>query len=206
MSRWFPQPHDAQPPRPVALLRGAVLALASLALASPAAAKPAAPVAVARTLEADGTTTLVHEALIDAPPAAVWQAISTPEGWMRWAVPVAWASPAEPDMLETSYDPADTPGSPSTIRHQFLARIPGRLLAFRTVKAPDGFPHFDIYRTVTSVFELEPAGNQTRLRLTSTGYPDNEGGRALLAFFETGNAETLEALQKLFAGEAPVGE
>ena len=113
---------------------------------------------------------------------------------------------AEPDMLETSYDRADTPGSPGTIRHQFLARIPGRLLAFRTVKAPAGFPHFAIYRTVTSVFELEPVGAGTRLRLTSTGYPDNEGGRALLAFFEAGNAQTLAALQKLFATEKAAGE
>ena len=57
-----------------------------------------------------------------------------------------------------------------------------------------------------SVFELEPVGERTRLRLTSTGYPDSEGGRALLAFFEAGNAETLEALQKLFAGDAAAGE
>ena len=187
--------------------RGAILALASIALAAAALPGPAAAqVAVGKTREADGTTTLVHEALVDAPPAAVWQAISTAEGWMRWAVPVAWTSPAEPDMLETSYDRADTPGSPGTIRHQFLARIPGRLLAFRTVKAPAGFPHFAIYRGVTSVFELAPAGERTRLRLTSTGYPDNEGGRALLAFFEAGNAQTLEALQKLFAEAAPAGE
>ena len=191
-------------------MRGAILALAlialpSLALPVPAAAQSSTPVTVARTVEADGTTTLVHEALIDAPSAEVWQAISTPEGWMRWAVPIAWTSPAEPDMLETSYDAADRPGNPSTIKQQFLVRIPGRLLAFRTVKAPEGFPHFAIYRGVTSVFELEPVGERTRLRLTSTGYPDNEGGRALLAFFEAGNAQTLEALQKLFAGDAPGG-
>ena len=189
------------------MLRSAILALASIALAPAVLPSPAAAqVAVAKTLEADGTTTLVHEALIDAAPAEVWQAISTAEGWMRWAVPIAWTSPAEPDMLETSYDRADTPGSPGTIKQQVLARIPGRLLAFRTVKAPAGFPHFAIYRGVTSVFELEPAGDRTRLRLTSTGYPDSEGGRALLAFFEAGNAQTLEALQKLFAGEAPTGE
>ena len=188
------------------MLRGAIFALASIALSTPAAAQPAVGIEVARTLEADGTTTLVHEALVDASPAAVWQAISTAEGWMRWAVPVAWTSPAEPDMLETSYDPADTPGSPSTIKQQFLARIPGRLLVFRTVKAPEGFPNFAIYRGVTSVFELEPAGGGTRLRLTSTGYPDSEGGRELLAFFEAGNAQALEALQKLFAGEAPPRE
>lgn len=175
----------------------AVLAV-SVATAAPALLR-AHPVEVSTAVEADGTTTLVHQAMIEAPAAAVWQAISTPEGWMRWAVPIAWVSAAEPDILETSYDAADKPGSPSTIRQQFVARIPGRLLAFRTIKAPQGFPHFEIYRGVTGVFELEPVGERTRLRLTSTGFAPSEGGRELVAFFERGNAETLQALQKLFA-------
>jgi len=187
-------------------VRGPILALALIGPACSAAAQSAAPVEVVRTVEADSTTTLVHETLIDAPAADVWQAISTAEGWMRWAVPVAWTSPTEPDILETSYDPADKPGSLSTIKQQFLARIPGRLLAFRTVKAPEGFPHFAIYRGVTSVFELEPDGERTLLRLTSTGYPDSQGGRELLAFFETGNAQTLEALLELFASDAQGGK
>ena len=182
-------------------LRRPFLTLALIALALPVMA--AEPVAVTTQLEADGTTSMAHEALIDAPAAEVWAAIATAEGWMSWAVPIAWVTPAEPDILETSYDRDDTPGSPSTIRHQFLVRIPGRLLAFRTIKAPAGFPHWDEYRQVTSVFELEPHGEQTRLRLTSTGYPDNEGGRELVTFFERGNAETLEALQRRFAASAP---
>ncbi|MNC87756.1 Polyketide cyclase / dehydrase and lipid transport [compost metagenome] len=129
----------------------------------------------------------------------MWAAIATPEGWTTWAVPAAWWVEGEPDVLETSYDPADTPGSASTIRQRFLARIPGRLLAFRTIKAPAGFPHWDSYRLVTSVFELEPAGGRTRVRLTSTGYPDSEAGRELVAFFTRGNSETLEQLGARFA-------
>lgn len=149
-------------------------------------------------IEADGTTTLVHELLVDAPAADVWAAISTPEGWTTWAVPAAWWVKDKPDVLETSYDPADNPGSPSTIQQHFLARIPNRLLAFRTIKAPAGFPHWDSYRLVTSVFELEPAGRQTRVWLTSTGYPDSDAGRELVAFFKQGNAQTLEQLSRRF--------
>jgi hypothetical protein len=37
------------------------------------------------------------------------------------------------------------------------------------------------------------------VRLTSRGYPDNEGGQALLAFFEGGNKETLANLRARFA-------
>lgn len=179
----------------------ALAAAAILSTAAPALAQQPA-VTVATQREADGTTTMAHEALVDAPMPEVWAAISTAAGWMSWAVPIAWTSADDPDLLETSYDRADTPGSASTIQQRFLARIPGRLLAFRTVKAPQGFPHWDDYRRVTSVFELEPAGTQTRVRLTSTGYPDSVGGRELVTFFERGNAETLEALQKRFAGEA----
>lgn len=167
------------------------------ALACPALA--AGEVSASTHAEVDGTHTMVHETLVDAPTAEVWTAISTAEGWMSWAVPIAWVSAEDPDVLETSYDPADRPGSPSTIRQRFLVRIPGRLLAFRTIKAPQGFPHWESYRAVSSVFELEPAGERTRVRLTSTGYPDTQAGRELVAFFERGNAETLESLQQRFA-------
>jgi len=158
-------------------------------------------VEVETRVESDGSSTMVHTALVEAPPKEVWHAISTAEGWMTWAVPIAWISSVDGDVLETSYDPADSPGSPSTIQHRFLVRIPEKMLAFRTIKAPEGFPHWTTYQEVTSVFELEPAGDGTLVRLTSTGYPDTAAGRELVAFFERGNAETLEDLHKSFAAK-----
>lgn len=71
--------------------------------------------------------------------------------------------------------------------------------ARRGIEAPDEFPHREDCRRVTSFIELEPVGDATRVRLTSTGYPDNEGGRALLSFFAKGNAATLDALRRSFA-------
>lgn len=174
----------------------ACVAAASFAVPGAAATEE---VRVTTSVEADRSHTLVHEVLVDAPVADVWTAISTPQGWMSWAVPVAWISPTDPDVLETSYDRADVPGGPGTIQQRFVARIPERLLVFRTIKAPAGFPHWDTYRGVTSLFEIETAGRQTRVRLTSTGYPDNDAGRALIAFFERGNAQTLENLRRRFA-------
>jgi uncharacterized protein YndB with AHSA1/START domain len=172
--------------------------IAALLLAL-AAASPAAAATKARA--ADGTHLLVHELVVDAAPADVWAAISTAEGWKSWAVPVAWSS--APDMIETSYAPAARPGDPSTIRQQVLLRVPRRLMVFRTVKAPAGFPDFDTYAKVVSAFELEPAGDgRTRVRLTGTGYEDSEAGRRLLGFFEKGNQESLEALKARFAGSA----
>lgn len=177
-------------------MRG-LIAAALLTLGTAAAAQ--APVSVAKLQEADGSHSLVHETVVDAPMPEVWAAIATAEGWKSWATPVAWA-PA-PDLIETSYSPDAKPGDPSVIRQQVLARVPARLMAFRTVKAPERFPDFDTYAKVVSVFELEPAGEgRTRVRLTGTGYSDTEAGRRLLDFFERGNAVSLEALRKRFGG------
>ena len=147
----------------------------------------------------DGTLQLVHETVIDAPPEEVWAAISTPEGWRSWAVPAAWTPADEPDIIETSYSAAAVPGGPDTIRQRILASVPGRMIAFRTVKAPEGFPNFDAFRRTTGLFELEPDGaGGTRVRLTGAGYPDSDAGRQLLGFFREGNRISLERLRQRF--------
>lgn len=175
------------------MLRMLLAALALLA-ALPAAAQP---VETRTTTEADGSRTLVHEVTVAAAPAEVWAAIATAEGWKSWAVPLAWAPDA--DTIETSYAPGAQPGDASTIRQTIVARIPGRLLAFRTVKAPQGFPHFETYARIVSVFELTLEGAATRVRLTQTGYPANDPGEQLLGFFRSGNGQTLEMLRERFA-------
>ena len=175
-----------------------IYAISAVALAWSTIASAGEPVRITVQKEADGSQTMVHETLVDAPIADVWKAISTPQGWMTWAVPVAWMSPGDPDVLETSYDLADRPGSPTTIQQRFLARIPGRMLAFKTIKAPAGFPNWATYRGVTSIFELEVVRQQTRGRLTSVGYPDTAAGYDLARFFKQGNAETLESLERRF--------
>jgi uncharacterized protein YndB with AHSA1/START domain len=157
------------------------------------------PVQIGRSRAPDGSHILTHEAVVAAEAKQVWEAIASAEGWKSWAVPAAWASPQDPDILETSYNPAAAPGHEGNIKQRFLARVPGRLLAFRTIQAPKGFPDFDSYARVTSLFELEPLpGGRTRVRLTGAGYPDTEAGRRLLAFFEQGNAKSLEWLQARF--------
>ena len=107
--------------------------------------------------EADGTLTLSHEVVVAAPAAEVWAAISTPEGWRTWAVPVVLDRAGDPDSIESSYTPTARPGDPSIIRQHF-ARPPARPAA--------RLPHhrarrraFRISRPtarVTSFFELEP--------------------------------------------------
>ncbi|MGZ8311019.1 MAG: SRPBCC family protein [Allosphingosinicella sp.] len=156
----------------------------------------AADVAITETRAPDGSHNLVHETLLDAPPEQVWQAISTAAGWTGWAVPVAWL---DGNLLETSYSPGASRGDPTTIQQRIDAIVPGRLILFRTIKAPAGFPDFETFRAVTHLLEVEPAGEgRTRVRLTSAGYADTESGRQLLGFFRDGNRVSLERLRDRF--------
>lgn len=171
------------------------LALAFLLLLFPAGAL-AQDVSILERREANGSMTLVHEVVVPAAQRDVWAAISTAEGWRTWGVPAAWM--VDGDTLETSYTPAARPGDPSTIRQHLAAILPGRILVFRTTKAPDGFPHFETFRRVTHFFELEPAGEgRTRVRLTGVGYA-GDAGRQLAGFFRDGNRVSLERLRTRF--------
>ena len=174
-----------------------IAALLLLAAAAPAAAL--APVTEQVRAEADGTVSLSHAVVVPAPPEQVWSAISTVEGWKSWAVPVAWTSADRPDVIETSYNPAAKPGDAMNIENQFLARVPNERLAFHTVKAPAGFPHFDALKRVTQTFELAPEGGGTRVSLTGTNYGADASGQAVQAFFKGGNRVSLEMLRDRFA-------
>ncbi|WP_310467274.1 SRPBCC family protein [Sphingomonas sp.] len=174
-----------------------VAAFALLAAAAPAAALT--PVTEQVRSEADGSVSLSHSVVVPAPPAAVWSAISTVDGWKSWAVPVAWIAPARPDVIETSYNPAAKPGDAMNIENEFLSRVPGQRLAFHTIKAPAGFPHFEALRRVTQTFELAPEGGATRVSLTGTNYGADASGQAVLAFFKGGNRVSLEMLRDRFA-------
>ena len=172
-------------------------AFLALAPAAPAATLP--PVTEQVRSEADGSSSLSHEVTVPAPPAAVWAAITTVDGWKSWAVPVAWIAPDRPAVIETSYNPAAKPGDAMNIENEFVARIPEQRLVFHTIKAPAGFPHFDALRRVTQTFELTPDGAGTRVRLTGTGYSGDTPGQAVLKFFRGGNRVSLEMLRDRFA-------
>jgi uncharacterized protein YndB with AHSA1/START domain len=182
------------------MIRTLSIALSLAVAPVQAAATARSDVVIETQTEVDGTVTLVHEIVVPAPVGSVWNAVSTAQGWKSWAVPVAWIDPEDADVIETSYDPAAARGSPQTIRQRFLARIPGRMLAFKTIKAPAGFTDFDQFAHMLSVFELEQvAEGATRVRLTGVGYPDTEAGRRLLDFFRGGNRVSLEMLRDRFA-------
>lgn len=176
----------------VFLLPAVLLCLATRSLA-------AQPIVEKVRIEVDGTRSLSHEIVVDAPRQQVWTAISTAEGWTSWAVPTAFLVPGTTDRLETSYSLTARPGDPGNIISQFVARLPGRLLVFRTIKAPEGFSGFEALRRVTQFLELSDAGaGRTRVRLTGVDYPATVVGSATFDFFRKGNRLTLEMLRDRF--------
>lgn len=175
-----------------------IAALVLLGATAPALAASPAVTEQVRS-EADGTSSLSHSVIVPASPAAVWAAISTAKGWTTWAVPVAWLASDRPLVIETSYNPAARPGDAMNIKTEFTALAPEKKLVFRTVKAPEGFPHFEALRRVVQTFELSPEGSGTRVSLTGTGYGADPSGQAMLAFFKGGNRVSLEMLRDRFA-------
>lgn len=172
--------------------------LLALLLQIAAAHSTAQQVSVAVEAAPDGTRTLVHEVVVPAPPATVWTALATEAGWVEWAVPLARKVPGSEDRFETSYNPAAAPGAADTIEQQWITRTAPTTVSFRTTRTPQGFPHGDAYRKITSTFTLTREGTGTHVRLTTTGYGTDEAGDALLAFFREGNRMTLEQLRNRF--------
>jgi len=183
-------------------VKSAFLFAAIVAASTPAPAT-AAPVET-RIEQSEYGKMLIHEVAVAAPREAVWKLISTSEGWKAWAVPTAWIDMRIGGIAETSYDPAAKPGDKFNIQTRILAIIPGRLIAFKAVKAPEGFPYADLLEKVSSVFELEEIdATHTRIRLTGSGYGDASKDTKMMAFFEEGNRWSLDHLVQA-AEQGPV--
>lgn len=182
-----------------------------LALAAPALAGEPVPnrpdVTDSSTLEPSGERILEEAILIKAPRAEVWKALATSDGLKSWEAPVAEIDLKVGGYLEASYNPGSKLGDPNNIKHQILSYVPGRMLVFRNVQAPQDFEHADLFSKVTSVLILDDAGEGvTRVTLAGVGYGQGGDWDQLYSFFRNGNAWVLEMLKAhLEGGEKPRG-
>ena len=150
--------------------------------------------------EPDGDRVLQLSVSIPAPPADVWRAITTAEGWKRLGVRMASVDFRIGGVIETSYNPDARPGQPGNIRNEVVAYVPDRLLVIRNVQAPPGFAHAQEFSQTVSVFELEPtADSGTLLRLSGVGFRPGPAFDDLYGKFAGGNAYTLNRLRESFS-------
>lgn len=149
--------------------------------------------------------TLVNETVINAPVADVWAALTTNAGFESWAVAHADIDLRVGGEMRTHYDPNGVIGDRNTIINTILAYEPQRMLAIRNSKAPEGFPHAELFSRAWTVMYLEPVDglrDRTRVRFVGMGWGEGEQWDQLYAFFKTGNQQTLEALRKKFDANA----
>jgi len=94
-------------------------------------------------------------------------------------------------------------GDRQTIENTVLSFEPRRMLSIRVASAPDGFPFASAIQHMWTVVYLEEAGpSQTRLRVVRLGFRPDEESQRMRAFFDRGNAATVQALQRHFSARS----
>jgi uncharacterized protein YndB with AHSA1/START domain len=169
---------------------------------APDAPAPVAPVSTEITDSSfsgtDGSRSIQLSVSLPAPPVEVYRTIATVEGWKTWAAPAVFGEIKLNGEFETSYSADATAGDPANIRQLVLALVPDSLVVFRTVQTPPGFPHPDLFKQTVTTMQLAPEASGTRLTLTHSGFGTSPEWDELHGFFEQGDRQTLEVLQKVF--------
>jgi uncharacterized protein YndB with AHSA1/START domain len=146
---------------------------------------------------------VVSEAVINAPVQRVWAAFTTKDGIASWMAPHAEIDLRVGGKMLTNYNAAGSIGDPGTIENTILSFEPLRMLSIKATKPPESFPFRKSIESMWSVVYFEPLpGDRTRVRAVGMGYGTDEESQKLRAFFERGNALTLQSLQRKFGGGA----
>lgn len=145
--------------------------------------------------EATPTETMRWEVVVDAPVERVWNAWTTKEGIESWLVPHAEVDLRVGGAIRTNYNRDGHIGDEGTIVTHIMAFEPQRALITRFT-APPTAPQAKIAENTWGVMQLESiTPSRTRIVLTSYGWKRGGDWDTARAFFEKGNAWTLEQLR-----------
>lgn len=150
--------------------------------------------------------TLTHSVLIHMPADELFRQFTTPEGIVNaWSVAAAKVDFRVGGQIRTSYEPGADLDAPTAIVNTILSFEPGRMLSLKAT-APAGAPEWLqlVCNGTHSVIRFEPVSpHVTRLSITGIGYGTGGAWDEAYAFFERGNAWTLDQMrQKLGAIDA----
>lgn len=132
----------------------------------------------------------VLEIEIPAPVHDVWQAFATSDGLSTWLFPNATV-----DLRPGGDWLVHFPGG-STGGGTVVSFVPEKELVLNAL-APDKFPHVRAAGT-RAVFQFEPRGNATVVRLTQSGWQSGEEWTQAYEYLVAGNAQLLATLHKRF--------
>jgi len=147
---------------------------------------------------------LVHEGAIDAPVEAVWRAWTTSEGLKSWLAPHADIDLRIGGKMRTNYDAAGSLDDANAIENTILSFEPERMLSVRVTNAPEDFPFAATIGDMWTVVYFVPgARDQTVVRIVSLGFTVEADSQAMRAFFDQGNAATLQQMRQRLGRAAP---
>jgi uncharacterized protein YndB with AHSA1/START domain len=171
--------------------------LALSVAAALAAGSAAAQVSQHKGAASDGTRYYEDSLVINAPAQALWDAFTDTAAYRKWAAPVSEVDFRLGGAIEASYDPKGHLGDPQNIKNAYIAYIPGRLLVFQNVQAPDGLPGKAAYAKTVKTLEFEALGpNQTKVTVSGMGFGVGADFDKLYGFFSGGDASMLVTLKK----------
>ena len=133
---------------------------------------------------------LVIELEVPAPVSEVWKAFSTSEGLSTWLFPHATV-----DLKPGGDWLVHFPGG-STGGGTIVSFVPEKELVIDAL-APDKFPQVREART-RAVFQFEPRGNSTVIRLTQSGWKTGDEWTRAYEYLAAGNAQLLATLHQRF--------
>ncbi len=143
-----------------------------------------------------GGRTLLQEVTVAAPVDEVWNAYTTSEGWMAWAVPQAEANFVPGGSIRTAYE--GEVGDPGTITLQIVNFVPHRVLTLQT-DVQENWPEFmqeDADRLYNIILFTEVGENQTRIESYGVGYGNSPQYENLLQYFNSANKTLMANLKR----------
>jgi uncharacterized protein YndB with AHSA1/START domain len=135
--------------------------------------------------------TLRFEVTVPARVEEVWAAFTTDAGLKTWLWPDVSVDLREGGDWLARFSATSVGGG------TIVSFTPQRQIEMRAM-APEQFPEVRRERT-TAVFEFEPAGKQTRVTLTQTGWKSGKEWEDAYEYLASGNAQLLEQLYTRFA-------
>lgn len=103
--------------------------------------------------------------------------------------------------MRTNHGAQGALGDPQTIENTILSFEPGKMLSITVAKTPKWFPFPNAIQQMWTVIYFGAAGpGRTQVRVVGLGFRPDEESQKMRAFFERGNARTLEQLQRHFSG------
>jgi uncharacterized protein YndB with AHSA1/START domain len=137
----------------------------------------------------------VIEMQVPAPLPDVWKAFTTSEGLSTWLTPNAVVN-LRPGGEWTAHFPGGSTGGGTIVSF-----VPEKELVISAM-APDQFPHVRAERT-RAVFQFEPHGNATVVRLTQSGWKSGPEWTKAYEYLVAGTAQLMATLHHRFV-EGPI--